>query len=457
MEQIGLFGTAEEAALYHDPGRYGYFSLLSRGAGADQGKMNSDSYKLVDLPFVLNNLDRSLNTWISQCEFERPNRRVVNLLRMGLLFADFDCYNTTALNDAPPERMLDALLLECEVQGIPPPSIVIYSGRGLQSKWLLEHPLPRQALPRWNACQRSLVDKLIAVGADPAAKDASRVLRLVDTVNTKSGQFCRAIHITPGLDGLPIRYGFDFLAEWLLPYSREQIAEKRLARAAQREARIATRVAIQKARGEGEKPEPGTCKFSLTSLNWSRLEDLRRLVQLRTADGPLPEGQRMLFLFWCLNFLLLSKAVGSQQMYFEALALAREIDPGWTYDQSALSTLYSKARQMEAGESVSFGGRDYSPLYTPTSNYLIQVLKITQDEQRQLSTIIGQEVQRERARERQERIRREAGAVQRAIYLDAALTKREQAHALRARGLSIRAIAAEMSASKSAVGRYLSS
>jgi hypothetical protein len=32
-----------------------------------------------------------------------------------------------------------------------------------------------------------LIDRLAGLGADPAAKDASRVLRLVNTVNTKSG------------------------------------------------------------------------------------------------------------------------------------------------------------------------------------------------------------------------------------------------------------------------------
>ncbi|QTZ89689.1 hypothetical protein GQ627_0ndm00273 (plasmid) [Klebsiella pneumoniae] len=40
-----------------------------------------------------------------------------------------------------------------------------------------------------------LVDRLLPLGADRQAKDASRVLRMVDTVNQKSGEICRVVHV----------------------------------------------------------------------------------------------------------------------------------------------------------------------------------------------------------------------------------------------------------------------
>jgi predicted transcriptional regulator len=47
--------------------------------------------------------------------------------------------------------------------------------------------------------------------------------------------------------------------------------------------------------------------------------------------------------------------------------------------------------------------------------------------------------------------------VDRKTYLEAAKTKQQQAQALRAQGLSVRAIAEQLEISKTAVGRYISS
>jgi len=64
--------------------------------------------------------------------------------------------------------------------------------------------------------------------------------------------------------------------------------------------------------------------FSGRQLAWDRLEDLRKLDELR---GGLAEGERMRHLFWRINFLLLSGATNPTQMYHEAAALATEISP----------------------------------------------------------------------------------------------------------------------------------
>jgi len=149
--------------------------------GEGSGK-KQDSYRLSQMPVVLSMLDHSRDTWLSQAEFIKPNRRVVNLARIGLLFADLDTYREPWAQGRSPEQLAAAVMFRCYDEGVPPPSILVFSGRGVQAKWLLDGTLPRQALPRWNACQRYLIDRLAGLGADPAAKDASRVLRLVNTV-----------------------------------------------------------------------------------------------------------------------------------------------------------------------------------------------------------------------------------------------------------------------------------
>lgn len=399
--QLELFSSSDEAGTYHDSSRAGFFALLV----ANGNTKRQNAYRLSEMPTVLNLLDTSRDTWLSQAEFMRPNRRVVNLLRIGLLFVDLDSYRMPWSRGKTPEELAAFVTYFCQSEGIPHPSLMVYSGRGLQLKWLLDGTIPRQALPRWNICQRNLVDKLAELGADPAAKDASRVLRLVKTVNTKSGNVCRVVHVLEE-QGEPVRYNFEYLCEMLLPVSRWEIEARRKEKKEHQQLSLVSSGQKENLRG-----------FSGRQLAWDRLEDLRRLVELR---GGIYEGERMQHLFWRLNFLLLSGATNSAQMYHEAAALARELDTSWTYRSQELMTLYAKAKQYEAGEKVDFGGRQYPPLYTPRNDTLINLFQITDNEQRCLRTIISKsmatERRRERDRQRHETRRRAAGAVDRETY-----------------------------------------
>jgi len=430
--------------MYHDSKRAGFFSLLVDS----RGEKRQSSHRLADMPKVLSLLDKKRDTWMSQAEFIQPNRRVVNLLRLGLLFADLDTYRVPALVGRTPEALAASVLYFCGEEGLPLPSVLIYSGRGIQAKWLLDGTIPRQALPRWNACQRYLVDRLAHVGADPMAKDASRVLRTVETVNSKSGEVCRVVHVQSSADGEPIRYNFEYLAEVLLPTARWTIEQQRQEQAEQRERR-ATKKPFRLVPGGKADNLRG---FSGRQLAWDRLEDLRKLAELR---GGVSEGSRMQHLFWRLNFLLLSGATNSKQMYHEAAALARELDPQWNSRSKELMALFSKAKAYEAGEKISFGGKDYAPLYTPRNDTLINLFGITTDEQRQLKTIVSQAEAAERHRKREECRRRASGAVDRETYLEAANSKQAKAQSLRREGLSVRAIAKQMAVSVMAVSRYI--
>src|SRR5690554_3589876 len=277
--QLALLGPAEEAAAYHDPNRPGFFSLL---VDVD-GKKRQSSHLLANMPTVLELIDPRCDTWMTQAEFIRPNRRIVNLARVGLLFADLDTYRHSWAQGRTFEQLASSVLYYCAQEGIPAPSLLVFSGRGIQAKWLLEGTLPRRALPCWNACQTHLVNRLTALGADPAAKDASRVLRLVNTVNSKSGEICRVMHVENGADGEPIRYNFEYLAEILLHVARWEIEAQRKEREERRQLKLI----------KGGKTT-GLRSFSGRQLAWHRLEDLRKLATLR---GGVSEGERMQHLF----------------------------------------------------------------------------------------------------------------------------------------------------------------
>ena len=444
--QLSLFGMSEEVQLYHDSQRHGFFSILQNVKSTKRQR----SYKLAEMPQVLSLLDPSRDSWMSQAEFFKPNRRVVNLWRVGLLFVDIDSYNVPGLERQPIDYLVGALLFYCDDLNIPAPSIVVFSGRGLQVKWLLDIPLPSAALPRWNACQRVLVDKLRHLGADPQAKDASRVLRLVQTTNSKNGEVCRVVHVTEENDQ-PIKYSFDYLCDTLLPFTREQIAQMRATRKEEKAVRQAKYEAKQLHVVEGTK-RTGLKGFSGRQLAWHRLEDLRRLAELR---GGYKTGERMHHLFWQLNFLLLSGATNQNQMWHEAAALAHAIDSQWGYRTDELSTLYQKAKEYEAGQKVEFNGKKYPPLYTPRNDTLINQFCITDDEQRKLRTIISRDIAKERHAERDTVRRRKAGAIERAEYLSKAANRQKQAIKLRNQGLTLRAIAHEMGVSVASIHNYL--
>jgi hypothetical protein len=484
-EPCSLLSGVEEAALYHDAGQHGFFSLLwcdpakellvarlrhekrqlqqqlvavlnpasdhydptGTFAKALEAKLShcptltpkvQKSYRLSEMPQVIEALDQDRDTWISQAEFIRPNRRVVYLLRLNLCFVDLDTYKTP-WKAQQPDAMANIVRWFCQDEDIPDPSLILFSGRGLQVKWLFGRPLPRAALPRWNAVQKHLVDRLECFGADPGARDASRLLRLVDTINTRSGERVRVLWVNE-TQGEVRHYGFEYLAECILPVDRDIIRKEREAREKRRES-------LQLLKG-GKTDHLRA--FSGRQLAWDRLEDLRTLAKLRGWMNGIPHGYRSKYIHWCLNFLLLSGAVHSSQLFYEAQALVREVCPDFPKEvRSVLSTLYRKAQAYEAGEQVEFDGRKYPPLYTPRNSTLMELFAITEEEVKQLKTIITKEEAAERHRERNRK------QMDRATYLETAEQRRAQARLLRAKGLSIREIAIEMGTSKRQVYRYL--
>ena len=396
-----LLARLDEAALYHRAEDRGFFTLLWAEPDAAPGHRPpalkiQRAYRLDVLPQIIAALDPERDTWISQAEFHRPNRRIVHLLRLGLCFVDLDTYKTPH-GESRPETLLGRFLGHCGDEDVPLPSLVIYSGRGLQAKWLLERPLPRAALPRWNAVQKELVTRLAPFGADPGARDASRVLRLVDTVNTRSGERVRVLWVQRHAEDVR-RYPFEWLAEILLPVAREAFQRKRQP-PSHSTPPTAPRTPLKVLPGG----KTGNLRvFSGRQLAWDRLEDLRKLAQRRgwTEHG-IPHGYRSKYLHWCLNFLLLSGAVPANQLYLEAQALVREVCPDFDKDvRSVLSTLYRKAKAYEAGERIEFNGKTYPPLYTPRNRTLLALFDVQDDEMKALKTIITPEEAAERHRGR---------------------------------------------------------
>ncbi len=418
-----------EPAQYLRSTEKAYFSLLMQADGTTGKRQRS--YPVSDMACVLSSCDPSIDTWISQAEFWAPTRRLLHFMRVGLLFVDLDTYKLPEFAGLSAEAQHEKLLKLCEAQGLPPPSLVIFSGRGLQAKWLLDSPLPARALPRWSLVQHEIGRRLAALGADVNALDASRVLRLVHTVNSKSGEVVRVVHNTS------TRYDFDKLADALLPFTREQlkqIREERAARTADQRGRLATRTkghltAIDTAALGNLRP------FIGAQLAWDRLHDLRKLAELRGWTRGAPDGSRDLAVFIGASFL--AQAVPNVPRFYDELrVLGREFAPHWSASEvnASASAVIDRMKRTANGEKIEYAGVQVDPRYKWRNDTLIQRLSITPEEERQLATIISTGEARRRDAERKRQVRQEAGAMPRAAYESHAEQKRATARILRAQG-----------------------
>ena len=427
--QLHLFndGALPEAQALHSGG-VGFLTLMVFNKGE---KPKSDPFKVTQLPEVIKYLDPKRDSYLSQCQFFKPNRRVTNLWKIPLCYADLDTYRSQHAG-LPVDVLVRELQAFIAGEGLPRPSVVIHSGRGLYVKWFLASPLPQSALPRWGRVQRELTSKLEAFGADAKARDASRILRLVQTVNTKQEnpdlKRVRVVDIEEEVDGEPRRYDFEVIADAVLPFTREELVAKREDRAAKWE------------------HEKGRRRLSLASYNptpylyrglkpqqlhWDRFMDMKRLIEIR--GGFIAEGLREEMLFLMANSSLWAGTILPSSMFHELKAMGALINPnfkqGSDWTQGDFSTLYRKALDGSA--------------YKFKNQTIMERLQITGDEERQLKTIVSRDEKWRRKREKR-------GAEERRAE------RERRVRELRGKGLTIPAIANETGLGQATVKRYLS-
>jgi len=440
--QQPLFESWLEPAHYlRSDSSSAYFALLTQDEGRTTKRQRS--YPVESMGFVIRACDKSIDTWISQAEFWAPTRRLLHFMRVGLLFVDLDTYKLPEFAGLSPGAQLERLLRLCEAMGLPEPSLVVFSGRGLQAKWLLDSGLPARALPRWSLVQHEIGRRLAGLGADPNALDASRVLRLDQTVNSKSGEVVRVIHRTAQ------RYSFNQLADALLPLTRAKLQELRQERAERAADPDYQKRSATRTKGHLTAIDTGALghlrPFIGAQLAWDRLADLRTLARLRGWTQGAPDGSRDLAVFIGASFL--AQAVPNVPRFYDELrVLGREFAPHWSFRDinASASAVVARMRRMGRGETVEYAGVQVDPRYRWRNDTLIQRFSITPDEERQLATIVSRGEAARRHAERCRASREVAGAATRAGYLESHEQKRATARLLRAQGKSWAEVAAEL-------------
>jgi hypothetical protein len=208
----------------------------------------------------------------------RGRRRIAHLLSLGSLHMDLDYYRIPEFARVHPLRVLEMALLALEKAAMPEPTLAIGSGRGLYLLWL-HGPIPRAALPRWTACQKALWEVLQHLGADRAAIDAARVLRVVGTIHSEAGVVIETLAPVGEV------MSFDDLAKKILPLDRAELHDLRVRRA----------LRVSQSRSERLQAPPQG--FTKATLWEARLSDLQRLREIRFMDAQMADyRERWMFL-----------------------------------------------------------------------------------------------------------------------------------------------------------------
>lgn len=386
-----------EARLLHPAapdGSPGYFVLARR----DGDRWREHSYSADAAEPVLRGLAGVEDAYITQATFVGRRRLASMAHTLRCAFTDLDLYNVGMRAD---DASIEAVMRHASEAGIPQPSLIVSSGRGLYAKWLFDRPITSTLMPQWNALQGSLIALYRKFGCDPKVRDAARVLRSPSSINSKSGSEVKVVLDTGRT------WSFAQLCEQVGQVCVEtELADQQHAgagparAAASKRTRILLEASEQTDLGHlatySARREPIMLKqMTAQSLNWARFLDMR---DLAIARGGIHRGWRDEFLFWMVCFLGHSGIVTTENFDREVEQLLMAFpraDDFQPLQDGSLETIKRKIKDAREGKFVRFNGSRMSPIYTPSNDYLIDRLQICANEERALRTLIsGQERQR---------------------------------------------------------------
>lgn len=288
--------------------------------------------QLKDLEFTGDNIYITLNT------FYKPCRRLENVKELNCLYIDLDYYKTG--------KVRSQILMDLEKnyfnKKIPIPNYVIDSGRGLYLIWRI-NKVPSQALPLWKAIQDYFYNQLKSLGADRQALDSTRILRVPNSINSKSNTVVSVIE------------QYDYV------YDLREIQNNFLP----------TLKPKEKKKG---RPSKINFIYRERSLYYARIQDIIKLCELREYDL---KGHREVILFLYRYYLC---------TFTEDLTKALN-------DVLELNNMFTQPLKenevIKATRSAEKCYLDKVKEYKYKNDTLIELLDISEEEQSYMTTIIS--------------------------------------------------------------------
>lgn len=310
--------------------------------------------------------------------------------------------------------------------GMPWPSAVVFSGRGLHLYWCLQ-PTPASALPVWQAIQQKLIDALKPVGADPCARDCARVLRLVGTINSKNGATVRG----QVLDG--IAWKFHDLANNVLGFRPDK---------PKAEIRSFAAAAIK----AGNHPKATTFR------RWHLV--FKDLQTIGNHYKSIPAGHRNEYLF--IASIALSWFAAPESIEDEVADLARQYCPDLTEEEAraAASQSVSRATRAAAGERGTWKGEECDLRYRMKRETLFERLGELAKPVRSKMRAIVDEEQAVINKQKRDASRWDDSNTGEGVR-QSNIERKQQARTLQDEGHSTREIAEKLTVNQSTVSRWL--
>ena len=290
------------------------------------------------------------NIYITLNTFYKPCRRLECIKELNFLYIDLDYYKTKYTK----EQVIMNLEENYFNKIIPATNYILDSGRGLALIWLI-NKVPSQALPLWKAIQEYLYRQLKEFGADRQALDATRILRVPGSINSKSKTVVSIID------------EYDYIYD-LREIQKEYLPELK-----------------PKEKKKG-RPKKINYVYRERSLYFARIQDIIKLCELREYDL---RGHREIILFLYRYYLC-----GFTEDVQKALEDVLELNSMFRYP-------LKENEVIRATMSAEKCYLDKNKEYKYKNDTLIELLEITEYEETYMSTIISKNEYKRRHRERE--------------------------------------------------------
>lgn len=380
------------------------------------------------------NIEKALNLhanlYITPNSFWKPQRKIEYIRHLNSLFIDVDFYKIEKYKDKDYLEVMEIINREIFDKDIlPSPTFALYTGRGLAFYWLIE-PCPVTALPLWNVVQRYFLETLELVGGDAKSIDSARVMKLAGSLHLKTNDRAKI-----------------YIFDEKLVYKLSEIQENYLPELSPNTESIGDRVHKRKhvtseeyfkkinerksTKGKTKKQKRVINLYNQLNLHYSRLMDLVKLLEMREGmcreeKGSLTEhGQRetmcFLYRYWYCCYcsdedMALEYTLEFNQSFKKPLTNDEVINitnsavkayREWLEDENIKNdlTLTAQEKADKMGKTVGKGKYSHKG-YNYTNAKLIKMLGITEDEMKELKTIISKKVKLERKLNREKVARR---------------------------------------------------
>lgn len=345
--------------------------------------------------------------------YTRTNKDV---LQLRTLYIDIDKVNNT-------DEIIELINNLVKEKVIPKPHKIIFSGRGIHIKWFIKDyaGTSKKNMNVWSRLQNYLIktfkNSLKSMGeVDKRVKDPSRVLRIEGTINSKSDKVVKCL-----VNNEHELYDLYELYNIYTPYKPQKATE-------------------QKKSKKGIK-----LLKSKSTLNYGRLKDLEKILELREYDLT---GIRNSFLMFYTTYYILVNNSNYEETLQEIKVVASRIKSKKYTSLSELKAFVrnglKKVEEHNEGQKV-----------LPKSETIIEWLDISEDEQRELITLKSKKIKQENNNaQRREKRRNDEGLTPKQAELKKLKVKILE---LKEKGLNNSEIARKLNIDRKKVSRLVNS